>query len=126
MHRFGATAACAIGLLVGCDTDAPETQAQASVTVEAGQKLYRDHGCALCHGEQGRGDGRMARSLDPPPRNFSKSGQFNLGYSVDEIAEAIRTGAGGRGAMPGYGHLSSEHRRALATYIASLAEPTDD
>ena len=118
--------ACVFGLLVGCDGAAPASESQAAVSVEAGQRLYRDHGCALCHGEKGRGDGRLARSLDPPPRDFSKSGQFNLGHSVDEIAEAIRTGAGGRGAMPGYGHLALEHRRALATYITSLAEPADD
>lgn len=64
----------------------------------------------------------MARSLDPSPRDFSQAGEFRLGHSVDQVAEAIRTGAGGRGAMPGYGHLSDTDRRALATYIVSLAQ----
>ncbi|MBT3345075.1 MAG: cytochrome c [Gemmatimonadetes bacterium] len=107
--------------LVGCGGQAQEGQTSTEVTATSGQRLYRDHGCGLCHGETGHGNGRMAQSLDPPPRDFSRAGQFRLGHSVDEVAEAIRTGAGGRGAMPGYGHLPEPDRRALATYIVSLA-----
>ncbi len=107
-----------------CD-QAPDEPAEPVISVEVGKKLYRDHGCALCHGQGGLGDGRMARSLDPPPRDFTKS-EFTLGRTVDAVAEAIRTGAGGRGSMPGYGHLSESDRRALAEFIVSLAEQANE
>ena len=118
---------CLAGLLtlvvvLGACEQASDEPAEPVDSVDVGKKLYRDHGCALCHGEGGLGDGRMARSLDPPPRDFSKSDQFALGHTVDAVAEAIRTGAVGRGAMPGYGHLSETDRRALAVFIVSLAE----
>ena len=106
--------------LVACSEQSGEASSPVSAT--SGRKLYRDHGCALCHGETGQGDGRMAQSLDLPPRNFSRADQFRLGHSVEEVAEAIRTGAGGRGAMPGYAHLSVADRSALAMYILSLAK----
>jgi len=48
--------------------DSPETIAQ-------GERLfYKDAkptACALCHGRKGNGNGRLAKGLNPPPRNFT-------------------------------------------------------
>jgi len=37
----------------------------------AGQLIYEEMGCPLCHGHQGGGDGFMAEGLTPKPRNFT-------------------------------------------------------
>jgi len=37
----------------------------------AGQLIYEEMGCPLCHGHQGGGDGFMAEGLNPKPRNFT-------------------------------------------------------
>ena len=40
-----------------------------------GKRLFnrdaRPTACKLCHGARGNGNGRLARRLDPPPRNFT-------------------------------------------------------
>ena len=37
----------------------------------AGQLIYEEMGCPICHGHQGGGDGFMAEGLTPKPRNFT-------------------------------------------------------
>lgn len=37
----------------------------------AGQLIYQEMGCAICHGHQGGGDGFLAEGLSPKPRDFS-------------------------------------------------------
>ncbi len=37
----------------------------------AGQLIYEEMGCPLCHGHQGGGDGFMSEGLTPKPRNFT-------------------------------------------------------
>jgi hypothetical protein len=37
----------------------------------AGQLIYEEMGCPICHGHQGGGDGFMAEGLTPRPRNFT-------------------------------------------------------
>lgn len=37
----------------------------------AGQLIYEEMGCPICHGHQGGGDGFMADGLQPKPRNFT-------------------------------------------------------
>ncbi len=45
------------------------------VNIAQGERLYfkdaRPTTCALCHGLKGNGNGRLARGLNPPPRNFT-------------------------------------------------------
>ncbi|MDA0337912.1 MAG: cytochrome c [bacterium] len=94
-----------------------------AAAVERGQQLYRKHGCSACHGPQGHGDGSIAQSLQPQPRDFRQPDDFRFGYGIEQIANTIRDGvAGDRRVMPGYDYLSVSDRRALALLIRSLAE----
>ena len=96
--------------------------------IAAGMKLFVRNGCATCHGEEGRGDGAIAHTLNPRPRDFRDVSTYKQGHSLEQIAETITNGvAGGRSSMPSYPHISAEHRRLIARFIASLqAEPGDE
>ena len=43
--------------------------------IAAGKQLYykdaKPTACSLCHGIRGNGNGRLAKGLNPPPRNFT-------------------------------------------------------
>ena len=47
----------------------PVAKNQASL--ERGKKLYGQY-CALCHGDQGRGDGKVAANLNTKPANLAE------------------------------------------------------
>lgn len=53
-----------LGLVVACATvDMPEP-------VEG--KIVYDQNCAICHGDDGRGDGLLAAKLSPPPPDLTR------------------------------------------------------
>ena len=58
----------------------------------AGRELYLRHGCALCHGQEGRGDGPNASLLRPPPRDYTDPAAYRNGTDVDAIAATIAAG----------------------------------
>ena len=84
---------------------------------QRGQKLYAEHGCAVCHGPDGRGDGPSAARLDVPPRDFADPRAYSRGASPLEIAASIRRGTG---AMPPFRDLTEEESREIAVWIVSL------
>jgi periplasmic copper chaperone A len=88
--------------------------------VDAGRQLYMTHGCAVCHGSGGRGDGPSAARLAVPPTDFAKVDQYRNGSSAEDIAATIRYGPGTPGPMPPYAHISEEDARLLAAWIVSL------
>ena len=88
----------------------------------SGRQLYEEHGCALCHGPQGRGDGPVASTLDPPPRDLADPAAYRIGPTEAEIASTLEEGIlvfRGSG-MPSYAHIPAEDRRELARYIVGL------
>lgn len=100
----------------------PTSEAGRTALVQRGHKLFDKHGCGDCHGAGGHGDGRIAQSLQPPPRDFRKPDNFRHGYTIDKIADTIRDGiAYDRRVMPRYAHLTLTDRQALAYFIRSLA-----
>ncbi len=118
------------GLALGCEGKGsekgggrPPREASGSEEVRRGRQLYERHGCALCHGPEGRGDGRLAASQEPPPRDLHDSRLYRQGHDVEQIEASIQEGVGRT--MPAYGHLSREDRRSLALYIHSLLEPAE-
>ena len=91
--------------------------------VEAGRQLYVKHGCAVCHGAGGHGDGPSAGRLFVPPRDFANVDEYREGSSPEAIASTIRFGTGSPGPMPPFGHISEEDALLLAAWIVSLQRP---
>lgn len=85
--------------------------------------LYAQH-CSGCHGPRGGGDGRGARHLFPPVRDF-RTERFRLASSVngvaslDDVAAVIQRGMPGT-SMRAYGELSPEQRVLLAREVLRL------
>jgi mono/diheme cytochrome c family protein len=92
--------------------------------VERGRELYAKHGCAVCHGQEGRGDGPAARTLNPPPRDFADVGGYQQGASEDAIAASIRNGVRTSRTMPAFTHLATDEIELLARWIVSLQNDT--
>ncbi len=82
--------------------------------------------CAVCHGQEGKGDGFNAFNLDPRPRDLSDSVAMRS-LSDDQILRTI-TG-GGRSVnksplMPAYGWtLNPQQIHYVAAYIRALSRP---
>ncbi len=97
----------------------------------SGAEIYMRN-CAGCHGEEGAGDGPVADSFDPRPRDFT-SGHFAFrsteygGMPSDEdllrtISEGIRWSA-----MPAFGKiLSRKEREAILAHVKTLSKFYDE
>ena len=109
---------------MGCGQNRGQEEAldgKALGEIAQGQELFERNGCSLCHGDRGRGDGRIATALNPRPRDFRDLGAYQQGYSLEAIATTIRKGmASGKGVMPAYPHIATEQRRLIASYIVAL------
>lgn len=93
----------------------------------SGAEIYMRN-CAGCHGEEGAGDGPVADSFDPRPRDFTgglfafRSTEYG-GMPSDEdllrtISEGIRWSA-----MPPFGKiLSREEREAVLAHLKTLSK----
>jgi len=84
--------------------------------------LY-NHRCAICHGEQGAGDGAAAEFLYPMPRDFTlalfkyKTSPGSALPRDEDLFDTIKFGLAGTG-MPGWGELLSDERiRSLIPVI---------
>lgn len=89
----------------------------------SGRLLYATNGCGACHGQQGKGDGPIAKTLTPPPRDFRDGEAFKNGADIASVARTIATGfTRDGGQMQAYGHLTEGERQRLAEYVISLRE----
>jgi high-affinity iron transporter len=79
--------------------------------------MFAQHGCAVCHGAEGRGDGPSAKRLDVPPGDFADPRTYRQGVSPNDIAASIRNGAG---AMPAFHDISDAESADIAAWIVSL------
>jgi cbb3-type cytochrome c oxidase subunit III len=59
-------------------------------SIAAGQKVYAQN-CASCHGESGKGDGKMGAELKPPPSNLTDA-EWKHGSSDGEMFTVVRDG----------------------------------
>ena len=88
-----------------------------------GAFLYSRY-CAVCHGNEGKGDGFNAFNLDPRPLDLSDSAYMKA-LSDGQIAQTIS--GGGRSVnksplMPAYGWtLNKEEIRDLSAYVRTFA-----
>ncbi len=89
---------------------------------QQGKFLYTKY-CAVCHGDDGKGDGFNAYNLDPKPRDFTDA-RLMQALTDDRIAETIS--GGGRSVnksplMPSWGgRLKSREIGYLVTYVRSF------
>lgn len=92
--------------------------------IAAGKTVYKNLGCAACHGNQGRGNGKLGRDLYDDAgfpirvRNLT-SGPFKGGATVSDIYLRITTGMEGT-PMPSSAHVNPRDRWNLAYYVESL------
>ena len=93
-------------------------------TLRAARRLYlgkadRGPGCAVCHGDQGDGQGPLAASFDPAPRNFTCSRSIR-GISDGQLFWIIRYGSPGTG-MPAHSTLEDAEIWQLVLELRRLA-----
>lgn len=93
-----------------------------------GAQLYRQQGCAQCHGESGVGDGPSAATLRDdagypiPPVDFTR-GLYKGGSGVADVYMRFTTGLNGT-PMPSFEtSLPEKDRWALAHYVKSIERP---
>lgn len=80
--------------------------------------------CAACHGQQGRGDGPLAASLNPKPTALADHTRARE-RSLFALHQIISNGVQGT-AMQGFGALSDEDRWALAFFVGTLPYAQSD
>lgn len=89
--------------------------------LQLGEKLFAQH-CAMCHGQQGQGDGPLAAGLEPAPSNFHDDARMRQ-RSLYGLYNTITLGVPDT-AMRAFRGLSETDRWALAFFIAGLrADP---
>jgi hypothetical protein len=83
----------------------------------AGQLIYEEMGCPICHGHQGDGDGFMAEGLTPKPRNFT---DFKVMSRLSDMtmSHSIKNGIPGTG-MPAW-NLSDNQVNDVIGYIKTF------
>lgn len=113
-------------VLPGCadvDSDLPRAYRrievpQASLESEAarsrGRALFLGH-CALCHGDNGNGQGVRREGLSRPPRDFTRPA-WRQATSPRHVFFAIREGIQGT-PMPGWKSLTVDDGWELTAYV---------
>ena len=110
-------------LLIAMDAQALTT-AKGSVNVlpeplpeSAGQLIYEEMGCPICHGYQGGGDGFMSEGLTPKPRNFT---DFKVMSRLSDMtmSHSIKNGIPGT-AMPSW-NLTDNQVNDVIGYIKTF------
>ena len=91
---------------------------------QAGKTLFlktaQPVACAMCHGDQGNGQGFMGAALIPPPRNFTCSAMMK-NIPDGQLFWIIKNGSPGTGMMS-FAGLPDEQVWQLIHYIRSLAK----
>ncbi len=88
---------------------------------DKGAELFSQR-CVACHGDQGRGDGAAAASLDPKPRNFHDTA-WQQTVTDEQLRQVIQYGGAAVGkspVMPAQPDLKDP--ALLASLVAHLRE----
>jgi len=88
----------------------------ATPSYQVGKELYAT--CVQCHGATGKGDGALAHTLEPPPRDFTSPEVMNE-LSPVRAFNALTDGVEGTKMEP-YQALSQSQRWSLAFYLFTL------
>ncbi|MGZ3769430.1 MAG: c-type cytochrome [Bdellovibrio sp.] len=85
--------------------------------VAYGQKFYKSN-CAMCHGNEGKGDGAAGAALKPPPRNFVE-GKWTRGQGIIAHYNVLLNGSPGS-SMASFAQFKPADRWAVLQYIESI------
>jgi cbb3-type cytochrome c oxidase subunit III len=89
-----------------------------ATSIAAGKAIY-DKNCANCHGETGKGDGKMGEELNPKPSNLTDA-EWKHGSTDGEIYKVIHEGSAKTG-MKAYGRKLTDHQIwDVINYIRSI------
>lgn len=86
--------------------------------IQDGSRLFAEN-CVSCHGSSGRGDGPAAKSLQPPPRDLTRSTGWKNGTRLSDLFRTLTLGLVGT-RMPAFDYLTHEQRFAIAHFATSL------
>lgn len=87
--------------------------------VKHGKKLYAQN-CAMCHGDQGLGDGPAGAGLNPKPRNLV-TGPWKLGGGLIGGFKVVTEGIPGT-SMAAYAQFKPVDRWAITQFVVSITE----
>jgi mono/diheme cytochrome c family protein len=106
----------------------PEPPPFSEDSLEVGFETYVEIGCARCHGDRGRGDGRSAPTLRDDwgrfirPADLSMPWTFRGGATREDIFRSISTGLAGT-PMAGFADgLTVEQRWQIVDWIVAQAD----
>jgi high-affinity iron transporter len=89
--------------------------------LEQAGRLFAQY-CASCHGAQGRGDGPLAKGMEPPPSDFHDDARMRR-RSLYGLYNTVTLGVGGT-PMRAFTEFSEADRWALAFLVGGLrADP---
>lgn len=119
--------ACLLALLLSVaqlGNSATATKPDAG-NVAKGKTLYQQKGCVPCHGEAGKGDGPVAKSIDPKPTNFTDAKVMSK-LTDAQLNKAIKLGGKAVGkapTMPAYGEkMSDAEIKDVVAFVRSLTK----
>ncbi len=128
---FGALAllAGASGLYFLLQRPAPPPPAEiaGNPLLVAGREVFLSR-CQSCHGEQGRGDGPIAKGLSGPPVGNLSDDRWKHGDRPEDVLKVVREGVPNT-SMPPWGRiLGDDDTKAVAAYTLFLGgrEVPDD
>ena len=88
-------------------------------SIAQGAEIYVAN-CAVCHGENGEGDGPGSEALDPPPASLHEDHvQSNSDGALFHI---VSEGVKGTGMPPWEGTLSEDERWHVVNYMRTFVE----
>lgn len=87
--------------------------------VGRGKQVYATS-CAMCHGNEGKGDGPAGMSLNPKPRNFVE-GKWTKGGARLGLFDVVSNGIPGT-SMAAFKHVPLNERWALVHFIRSITQ----
>ena len=100
-------------------------------SIARGRVVYEEQGCANCHGDQGRGDGNSAPTLEDDAGDHIRAADltqrwtYRGGPTKEDIYRTFSTGLNGT-PMPSYADsLEVEDRQHLVNYVYSLGDGDD-